>query len=696
MTDTVDRYRLGPRIGSGGMSEVFAAEDTLLGREVAVKMLRPEMARDEGFRERFRREAQNAGRLNHPNIVAVFDTGEQVMDGIALPYIVMELVHGRTLRDLIREEGPLAPARAAALLKPAADALQASHEAGIIHRDIKPANIMLTNTGQVKVMDFGIARALDDSTSAMTQTSAVIGTAQYLSPEQARGKHADARSDVYALGCVLYEAITGRTPFTGESPFAVAYQHVQEEPTPPSEVLASAAADPEFSGHHIPDLTPTARTNMDAVVLTAMAKHPGDRYQSAYEMGQDLQRLADGHITQAARLHIPDGADEDAYPRTTVMEPQRTQVDQAYAQPEPVPAPQPAPQAQPEPAYAAPAPAPADNRSPAWMKWLATLLSLVLIGLIGYFAWDFWHDSENSQPNDDSQAAQDKTEMVTVPEVENRPRDEVIDELEKLGLSVRTEEEPHPEIPRDHVIRVNPAAGSELQKDSTVTLTVSTGKENVEVPNVAGQSPDRAASALGDVGLKLDPNVAEGESEDVPAGRIIRQDPAAGTELSKGSAVHVVVSTGRPQVTVPTGLAGGRWDQVRQTLESHGLRPEVEFVDSEEPEDRVLSVSDEGADVDRDSSVRVKVSNGMLMRAPDINRLDEQQALDALRHAGWTGSAADLKVIQPVPTGVVSDEGRIAWTDISNGQVIRKDQQVEVRYWKFDLAALVPGANPGR
>lgn len=668
-----DRYRLGDVIGTGGMSEVYRATDSLLGRDVAIKMLRPEMARDVNFRERFRKEAQNSGRLNHPNIVAVYDTGEADEDGMAIPYIVMELVHGRTLRDLVREDGPLSPREAAQVLIPVAHALQASHDAGIIHRDVKPANIMITNTGQVKVMDFGIARALDDSTSAMTQTSAVIGTAQYLSPEQAQGKPADARSDVYALGCVLYEAVTGHAPFEGETPFAVAYQHVQEEPNAPSESL-----DPD-------SLTPTERVNLDAVVLTSMAKDPMDRYQSAQEFGADLERMSSGNVTRAAQMHIADdepsahSQPEDStrvaavHPATTTMDPQP-----AAAAGVPV---------------AAPGVASADiderdgaRKSRPWMKWIAIILAIALAGLLIGFAFDYWNTSQQQQAEQE-QDQEAQANMVTVPDVEDRPRSEVIAELEDLDLLVTVNEEANPDIARDNAIRINPAPGSQLQRNSTVILTVSSGREITEVPDVVGLSLEDASRALSDAGLSMSDSVEEEESSADNTGRVTQQNPPAGSQLSRGSRVTVTVGTGPRMIRVPSNLVGQDIEDVRSTLDAMGFDVQVENVDSTETDGQVLSVSDEGNEIPADSTVTVRVSNGQLIVAPDLVRQTPEEAEEALRDAGWSGS---FNIGRPVNTGSAVDSDLIAWASVGEGDSVRRDADIEIRLWEFNLGELIP------
>lgn len=643
-----DRYHLRQVIGSGGMSEVYDAEDTVLGRAVAVKMLRPEMARDINFRERFRREAQNSGKLNHPNIVSVFDTGEKNVDGITIPYIVMELVNGRTLRDIVREDGPLPAQEAAQLLAPVANALQASHEAGIIHRDIKPANIMLTNTGQVKVMDFGIARALDDSTSAMTQTSAVIGTAQYLSPEQARGNPADARSDVYALGCVMYEAVTGRTPFEGETPFAVAYQHVQEEPVPPSQYIDTT------------HLTNTQRLNIDAVILTAMAKHPADRYQSAWEMSEDLQRMANGQLTEAARGHV-------------------SEEEQATSMVSPVVGAHRAPVQSTRPEE--------EEEGGNGLKWLALFLAGLLVAIMGYFAWDFWNASreEDRAAQQQQEEATARANMVIVPEVEKRPRNEVVAELEKMGLLVSVNEEANPDIERGQAIRVNPAPGSELQKGSSITLTISSGDEITDVPDLSGMTLEEAGKALSDAGLSLNEQVEE-ENDDAPAGQIISQNPAGGSQLSKGSKVKVTVSKGKEEAKVPD-VTGMPQDRAVSMLESVGFEVNVNVVDSQEPADRVLSVSNQGGKLAKGETVTIEVSNGMLITAPNLLHKTPSEAESALRSAGWQGSVRNGPV---VPTGALVDNGRVGWASVNAGDTIRKNATVELRVWEFTATELLP------
>jgi eukaryotic-like serine/threonine-protein kinase len=276
------RYELDGVVGRGGMAEVYRARDLRLDRIVAVKTLREDLARDQTFQARFRREAQSAASLNHPSIVAVYDTGEDNSGNSHVPFIVMEYVDGRTIRDLLRDDRRLLPERALEITDGVLRALDYSHRAGIVHRDIKPGNVMLNRSGEIKVMDFGIARAVSDAQATMTQTAQVIGTAQYLSPEQARGERVDARSDLYSVGCLLYELLTGRPPFTGDSPVAIAYQHVRENPIPPSRID--------------PDLPRWA----DAIVLRAMEKDPADRYQSAAEMRSDIQRALSGFPVAAA------------------------------------------------------------------------------------------------------------------------------------------------------------------------------------------------------------------------------------------------------------------------------------------------------------------------------------------------------------------------------------------------------------
>src|SRR4051794_12928869 len=309
------RYELGDVLGYGGMAEGHLGRDVRLGREVAVKVLRPDLARDPSFQGRFRREGQAAGSLNHPAIVAVYDTGEDREGGVSTPYIVMEYVEGRTLREVLEAEGRLLPQRALELTAQICAALDQAHRAGIVHRDVKPGNVMLTPAGEVKVMDFGIARAVTGTAATMTQTAAVFGTAHYLSPEQARGEHVDARSDIYSTGCLLYELLTGAPPFTGESAVAVAYQHVREDPLPPSQVE--------------PDVPAT----IDAIVLVAMAKNAANRYASAADMRADLERALAGRPVHAHPIRSGAGAMGTTLPPTTVLlrEPPARRRGAAYA-----------------------------------------------------------------------------------------------------------------------------------------------------------------------------------------------------------------------------------------------------------------------------------------------------------------------------------------------------------------------------
>ena len=702
------RYTLSEIIGTGGMSDVYAGTDTLLGRDVAVKMMRPDLARDTTFLERFRREALNAAKLNHHAIVAVYDTGQTSEADGSVPYIVMERVRGRTLRDIIREDGALDPEYAATVMADVADALHFSHEAGIVHRDIKPANIMITATGSVKVMDFGIARALGDATSSMTQTAAVIGTAQYLSPEQARGHSADPRSDIYASGCVLYELITGRPPFQGESPFSVAYQHVQSTPVPPSHVDGIS-------------LNPTTATNVDAVIMTAMAKDPADRYDDAADFADDLRRLA-SHRTPLAAQHrtnpyspVPHQNDPSNV-ATTVMpaagaaggagvadaagsgaHSAATQGAHA-AQPGPSDAP-----GQAQGAHAAVAPAGSETATrnsgskhasrhseqgkkkrsalSTWIRIIWTLVILAVLGIGGAVAWSYYHDNttNSSLPHVDT----NDNKKISIPDVRNLTEDDAIAKLEDAGFKVKTREASNADVEKGHAIDTSPAAGSQVPKGTQVTLTISTGKEQTDVPNLTGKDTQEASRLLQEAGLVLDQTVKEAPSDSVPSGRIIEQTPASGSHVAKGSSVTITVSTGPERVRVPV-VTGQSIDDARGNLEGAGFKVTVTEVDSTRPEGTVLRTANEGNQMPKGATIELQVSRGNQLTMPNLVGQSTSQALSALRSAGWTGGTTRLTT-HDQKTNDLTKINEIMTQSIPAGQAVDKDSTIDVGVGSFSL-----------
>ena len=715
------RYHLGAKIGTGGMADVYAAVDELLGREVAVKMMRPDLARDENFLERFRREAQNAAKLNHPAIVAVYDTGQTPPEDGSVPYIVMERVQGETLRDIVQEYGKMRLTDAAAIMSQVLEALHFSHEAGIIHRDIKPANIMITNTGAVKVMDFGIARALSDSSSAMTQTAAVIGTAQYLSPEQARGKSADSRSDIYAAGCVFYELATGQPPFSGESPFSVAFQHVQDAPPAPSTV----------EGMH---LSHREADSLDAIALTAMAKNPDDRHADAKEMALDLRRLSEDQMPLVAKLPGaagPAGAagtPDSGGGRHRVEEPsgagtaaaaglgaagvgaagaasatQRTaehnlggsqfaqggehasdQASGAGAHGGGAAGAYPAAAGGDATGAALSASSPVhgnypDTQTPLIDKepkrrwWIPVVAILAVLALLGAGTWAY-------VASDRSAAT---AETVNVPDVKNLTQDEAERKLHDLGLELRVRERPHADIERGRVIRTEPGPNSSVPKGTEISLVVSSGKEITEVPDLTGKNTSEAAQLLKEAGLSLNNRVKEEPSDSVPEGQITEQSPAQGSQVSKGTKVTITVSTGPQEVRVPV-VTGQDVEGARSNLESSGFTVIVNEVDSTEPEGKVLSVSDEGSHLREGSEVTLTVSRGNQFHMPNVSGKEFGQVFSTLRAAGWEGSPNKLRRVD-VPTNDLGRVDRVARQKPSEGSALDKNATVTVDVFIFRL-----------
>ena len=526
------RYELGEAIGQGGMADVFLGRDVRLGRDVAVKVLRADLAREPSFQGRFRREAQAAASLNAPHVVSVFDTGE---DASGVPFIVMEYVEGRTLRDVLRTEGRLLPQRALEVAADICSALDAAHAAGIVHRDIKPANVMLTPAGEVKVMDFGIARAVADSSSTVTQTSSVIGTAAYLSPEQARGEHVDERSDIYSTGCLLYELVTGAPPFVGDSPVAVAYQHVREDPAPPS------AYDD------------TLPRSVDAVVLKAMAKNPANRYQSAAEMRDDLLRAAAGRPVAATPVL---GGPVLPAPPMDAIGPLRSPQDDRTRRKVVLGV------------FSAVLVAvivavallvhsvlgttPSGVLAPALigLSQQDATTKLASLGLqVGTvtFAFDpsplgsvFRQSPEQgilTSPNGKVDLYISKgLEMTVVPQVIGLSQPEATAELETAKLTIGKVIPRDVNLPSGQVLDVLPRPGTTVRANTSVDIVVSSGM--VQVPNVIGLAKDQAITALQQAGF----NVGLSFVDHVGTPGIVLDEKPVNTKAQRGSAVVLTIS----------------------------------------------------------------------------------------------------------------------------------------------------------
>lgn len=543
-----NRYELGELLGRGGMAEVRKGTDVRLGRTVAVKRLRTDLASDATFQARFRREAQASASLNHPAIVSVYDTGEELShDGtdVAQPYIVMEYVAGRTLRDILREGRKILPERALEITSGVLSALDYSHRMGIIHRDIKPGNVMLTPSGDVKVMDFGIARAVADAQSTMTQTAAVVGTAQYLSPEQARGETVDARSDVYSTGCLLYELLTGRPPFVGENPVSVAYQHVREQPNPPT--------------HHDVDLPP----EVDAIVMKALAKPVDERYPSAQAMKADIDRYLGGMPIQAPAVVPAAGAAAAGAAATTV-----------------IPAESPAEQTSEQEAVR-------KSRGPLW---LIGLLALLLVAAAAFFL---------------PRLLESAPEQVSVPSLQGMTRAQALSTLSDEGLDPgNITQAASEDVPKGRVISQNPGRGELVDPGSAIDFVISSGRPSVTIPDVIGDNKDSAESALRDLGLRV--RLQERQSDE-NRDDVVAVDPGVGTEVSEGTQVTIFWSSGPTEVP---NVVGRTEQEATRILQEAGFEVDrIEDSTTEATKGEVLQQSpQEGTQLNQGSTVTIVVS----------------------------------------------------------------------------------------
>ena len=606
-----DRYEILRPIARGGMAEVYLARDQLLDRPVALKVLFPELATDPSFVERFRREAQAAANLSHPNIISVYDWGEE--DGAY--FIVMEYVDGQPLSNILRSEGPLLPDRAAAIGASVAAALAFAHRGGVVHRDVKPGNILIDAHDQVKIGDFGIARAASAKEN-LTQTGAVMGTATYFSPEQAQGLSVDPRSDVYALGVVLYEMVAGRPPFQGDNPVSVAYKHVREEAPPLRELNSSVPA--AFA----------------SVVEMAMAKSPADRYASAEDLRGDLLRFRQGRpVAAGRRAQLPTAA-----VAATTMQPASDGT-----------------RAMPATTVAAP---PDERRTSTYVVLLFVMLGLlaILLFLLGR-SLDLFGSGGGGQ--------------VAVPMVIGQPVDEATALLESAGFEPKTEFEENDGDP-NVVFAQDPQAGTKIDKGGTVTLRVSKGPGSVEVPDVVGRKVDDATRVLETAGFAVE--ATQEPDDEAPVGEVIDQDPASGEEAPKGSTINLKVSSGKEKTGVPD-VRGKDVDVAANELGQAGFKTVRQSEESESiAEGKVIRTSPApGTPLERGSTVTLVVSSGPpevdQVTVPDVIGQSEASATAELQAAGFKVKVQE-QLADEADDGRVLDQSPNAGTEADEGSTV--------------------------
>jgi eukaryotic-like serine/threonine-protein kinase len=617
-----ERYRILERLGSGGMADVFLAEDTHLGREVAIKVLHRRFAQDQEFVERFRREAKSAAGLQHPNVVGVYDRGEH--EGTY--YIAMEHLPGRTLKEIVEQEAPLPQDRAIQLGTQILEAAGFAHRRGVIHRDFKSHNVIVDEGGNAKVTDFGIARR---GTSEMTETGSIMGTAQYLSPEQAQGHAVTEASDLYSIGVILYEMLAGRLPFEGDSAVSVALKHLSEPPPPLSQWR--------------PDIDPA----LESVVMAALAKNAAHRWQSADEFRQALQTVGE-HLADGSGQR---GQDTAAFVPVMALAPE----EEAAAAPADGDATAPTAVAGGVPPPLTPhdaALAEEERRRRRWPWFALGLMTLALAGLLAYLAATGILAGEK----------------VEVPRVVGKQVLPARDRLEKAGFEVREARAPSPEE-IGVVVDQDPNSGEEADKGSTVTLEVSQGPGNVRLPSVENLPERLAIKELNDAGLKA--NVDRESSESIREGLAIRTVPRGGAEVQRGTRVKLFVSSGPEEVSVPdvTGLSR---ESAEARLEDEGLGVSVEEVESDEPEDEVLSQSPAGGtSVARGTTVAIEVSVGQpQVTVPDVTGLSPSAASSRLRALGLVPSRQERSTTNPDEDGQVIDQRPGAGAEVEKGRTV--------------------------